>query len=96
MTADFDPFAFERNTRVQARYDELMSEGRHGHYETMFRVVHEEMQRERNRCALIAEAWSAFVDGKAATEEVSDEERVINRAAAFTISRKIKDPATQI
>lgn len=30
------------NKRVQARYDELMREGKHGHYETMFRVVHEE------------------------------------------------------
>ncbi len=30
------------NRRVQARYDELMREGKHGHYETMFRVVHEE------------------------------------------------------
>lgn len=33
----------ERNKRVQARYDELMREGKHGHYETMFRVVHEEV-----------------------------------------------------
>jgi|GEM_PF-6324256 len=33
----------ERNKRVQARYDELMREGKHGHYETMFRVVREEV-----------------------------------------------------
>jgi len=37
----------ERNARVQARYDELMSEGRHGHYETMFRIVREEIERDR-------------------------------------------------
>ncbi len=30
------------NKRVQARYDELMREGKHGHYETLFRLVHEE------------------------------------------------------
>ena len=27
---------------MQARYDDLMLEGRHGHYETMFRVWREE------------------------------------------------------
>ena len=37
----------ERNARVQARYDELMSEGKHGHYETMFQVVREEIERDR-------------------------------------------------
>jgi hypothetical protein len=39
----------KRNARVQARYDELRAEGKHGHYECMFRVVHEEVQRERER-----------------------------------------------
>lgn len=34
-----------RNARVQARYDELMAEGKHGHYETLFRVVREEVSR---------------------------------------------------
>lgn len=37
----------ERNARVQARYDELMREGKHGHYETMFRVVREEVEHAR-------------------------------------------------
>ena len=41
----------ERNCRVQARYDELMREGKRGHYETMFRVVREEVEAERNRLA---------------------------------------------
>ena len=36
-----------RNARVQSRYDELMREGKHGHYETMFRVVREEVERAR-------------------------------------------------
>lgn len=35
-----------RNKRVQARYDQLMTEGRHGHYETMFRVVREEVEQQ--------------------------------------------------
>lgn len=35
----------ERNFRVRARYDELMREGKHGHYETIFRVVREEIER---------------------------------------------------
>lgn len=35
----------ERNARVQARYDELIRDGRHGHYETLFRIVREEVER---------------------------------------------------
>lgn len=30
------------NCAVQARYDTLMAEGKHGHYETLFRIVHEQ------------------------------------------------------
>jgi hypothetical protein len=37
----------ERNARIQARYNELMQIGKHGHYETMFQVVREEIERER-------------------------------------------------
>jgi hypothetical protein len=35
----------ERNFRVKARYDQLMGEGKHGHYETMFHVVREEIEQ---------------------------------------------------
>ncbi len=42
------------NSRVQARYDELRAAGKHGHYETMFRVVHE--QRADAVAALASEA----------------------------------------
>lgn len=35
----------ERNCRVQHRYDELLSFGQHGLYETMFRIVREEVER---------------------------------------------------
>lgn len=31
-----------RNCRMQKRYDDLMKEGKQGHYETMFKVWHEE------------------------------------------------------
>lgn len=37
----------ERNSRVQNRYDELMTIGSHGHYETMFRIVKEEIRRAK-------------------------------------------------
>lgn len=40
----------ERNIRVQARYDALMHEGKHGHYETMFRVVREEVEHALKQC----------------------------------------------
>lgn len=39
----------QRNARVRSRYDELMREGKHGHYETMFRVVREEVERAVKR-----------------------------------------------
>lgn len=56
----------ERDRRVQARYDAIMM-GRNphhgapllrldGHYNTLFKVVREEVEAERERCAKIAEA----------------------------------------
>lgn len=51
------PVASLRNARVQARYDALMAAGKHGHYETMFRLVREEVEAERERCAKIAETY---------------------------------------
>ena len=45
----------QRNFRVQARWDELMRAGKHGHYETLFRVVREEVEQERERCAKVCE-----------------------------------------
>ena len=49
----------ERNCRVQARYDELMREGKHGHYETVFRVVREEVEAEREQQAAQIKALRA-------------------------------------
>lgn len=40
----------ERNCRVQKLYDELMAEGTHGHYETLFRIVRREVEAERDAC----------------------------------------------
>lgn len=40
MSADIN-----RNARIEARYDELMRIGKHGHYETTFQVVREEIER---------------------------------------------------
>jgi len=33
------------NAKIQSRYDELMAEGKHGHYESMFQVFHELMPK---------------------------------------------------
>jgi hypothetical protein len=43
--------ATARNIRVQNRYDELMTIGKHGHYETMFQVVREETESLRQQLA---------------------------------------------
>lgn len=62
------------NKRVQARYDFLMERGQHGHYETMFKCVHEELELQRQALAqadvepqstnivLNAEEWQAFLE----------------------------------
>lgn len=55
----------ERNARVQARYDALMAGGKQGHYETMFKIVREEVEAERERCAHIALA----IDSKRGNEK---------------------------
>lgn len=57
-----------RNRRVQARYDELMREGKHGHYETMFRVVREEVEFARK---LACEAGYARVIQQAEIERLT-------------------------
>jgi hypothetical protein len=44
-----------RNERVQARYDALMREGSHGHYETLFRVVREECETAD---AIVSRIWN--------------------------------------
>lgn len=49
----------ERNCRVQARYDELMQQGKRGHYETMFRVVREEVEAERERIGVALRAMDS-------------------------------------
>lgn len=36
--------ALERNRRIGARWDELSAQGKHGHYETLFQVVREEIE----------------------------------------------------
>jgi hypothetical protein len=54
----------ERNKRVQARYDAFVAGGK-GHYETLFRIVREEIEAERERCARTAEQYDNYtVDGR--------------------------------
>ena len=50
----------DRNRRVIVRYDQLMLEGKHGHYETLFRAVREEVEREREACAKLADLQAAL------------------------------------
>lgn len=48
-----------RNTRVAARWDELSAVGKHGHYETLFQVVREEVEAAHEQCAAVAENVAA-------------------------------------
>ena len=70
----------ERNIRAHKRYDELMLEGRHGHYETMARVIREEVERERERCASIAEHLSGW--GAPPCPDLADEIEQLHMALA--------------
>ncbi len=54
----------DRNCRVQKLYDELMAEGKHGHYETMFLVVRLEVEAERDACALACDSWRSGCDNR--------------------------------
>lgn len=71
----------QRNARVQARYNALMQEGKHGHYETMFKVVREEVEAERERCAQVAEHLNGW-DSPPTPELAAHIAKVIRRANA--------------
>ena len=47
----------EMNCFVQDLYDKKMQEGKHGHYETMFYVVHQAIKKEREACAEMCESY---------------------------------------
>ncbi len=49
--------AAQRNARIGARWDELTAAGKHGHYETLFQLVREEVERTS---AMLLEALEAF------------------------------------
>ena len=53
----------ERNAIVERRYDELRAEGKHGHYECMFRVVHEIVDAELARVREELDELRALLDG---------------------------------
>ena len=64
-----------RNIRVQDRYDELMRIGRHGHYETMFQVVREEIESLRQQLELKHEECISFYNEAETVIKQRDEAR---------------------
>lgn len=73
----------ERNARVQKRWDELWREGKHGHYETLFRVVREEVERAERETIT---ANAAARDANAAAKRLERE-----RDEALTLLREARD-----
>ena len=58
-----EPVAYDKtemNCFVQDLYDKKMQEGKHGHYETMFHVVHQAIKKEREACAKVADGWPDY------------------------------------
>lgn len=68
-----------RNIRVQDRYDELMRIGRHGHYETMFQVVREEIESLRQQLsaaqAKIDELMLEYCPEEMTNEQIAEYEK---------------------
>lgn len=60
--------------RVQARYDELMREGKHGHYETLFRIVREETSAPLMICRKLVAAHEILTDDPDASDKQQAEE----------------------
>ena len=78
----------ERNAFVERRYDELRLEGKHGHYECMFRVVREiveaELARVREELHVTNNAYAELLKELHAERERT--ERVARRAAELSRS----------
>lgn len=79
--------SLERNKRVEARYDELMREGKHGHYETMFRVVREQLE-------------SALSEQREADAKICDERAKVHRGRENQCTEEARqttiEPGTQL
>ena len=77
----------ERNCRIQKLYDDLMQEGNHGHYETMFRIVRLEVEAEREECARVCHLYA--VDNRIhslATRGAHDCEKAIRMRSNVQVS----------
>jgi hypothetical protein len=71
----------DRNIRVQTRYDELMRKGQHGHYETMNRVVREEVERACRQKDAALRSLISWIDGSDGTEQLPLKTLMVARAA---------------
>ena len=68
-----EPVAYDKtemNCFVQDLYDKKMQEGKHGHYETMFHVVHQAIKKEREACAKLCDL--AMLQNQEAINELED------------------------
>ena len=66
----------EMNCFVQDLYDKKMKEGKHGHYETMFHVVHQAIKRVPPQ-----RTWVGLTD-----EEIDN----INYTSAYMLAREVE------
>jgi hypothetical protein len=82
------------NCFVQDLYDKKMQEGKHGHYETMFHVVHQAIKKvppQRTWVGLTdEEIWSA-VDRIGASDSDVNPYQILNNARAIEAKLKAKN-----
>lgn len=99
MTQEQEPVAYDKtemNCFVQDLYDKKMKEGKHGHYETMFHVVHQAIKRvppQRSESSGKPSAWVGLTDEEIEvlfqTAAGADEE--VHIRFAHAIQAKLKE-----
>ena len=101
----------EMNAFVQSLYDKKMAEGKHGHYETMFHVVHKAIERAApaampvgeltdEQFRSIAEAvgdemWPDSADVGWTDDDTKFSRRFFERSLAAASTQPVRDPLTE-
>ena len=81
----------EMNSFVIDLYDKKMQEGKHGHYETMFHVVHQAIKRvapPQQQAALAQRPWVSLTEGERV--DILDAELTTQHTEHFALCQAIE------
>lgn len=88
-----EPVAYDKtelNRFVQDLYDEKMQKGKHGHYETMFYVVHQAIKRQSKKVAP-QRPWQGLTDTEIDYQAKKDDHGVYFALGALWAEAKLKE-----